>query len=90
MPLTDTQRRSTRPKEKKYKLSDFEGLYLEIMPSGAKYWRLKFRLSGKEKRFALGVYPSISLQDARKKKNAVRHELQQGLNPFLKRLEEKQ
>jgi len=55
---------------KPYKLSDGGGLYLEVTPKGQnKYWRLKYRFDGKEKRLSIGVYPSISLKDARKRKD---------------------
>ena len=48
-----------------YKLADGGGMYLEVMPNGSKYWRLKYRFGGKEKRLALGVYPDVSLADGR-------------------------
>lgn len=54
MSLTDTKIRQSKPKEKLYKLSDEKGLYLEIAPAGGKWWRLKFRVDGKEKRLSLG------------------------------------
>lgn len=60
MPLSDMQCRAAKPKDKPYKLSDSEGLYLEIMPSGSKYWRLKYRIHGKEKRLALGISRSAT------------------------------
>lgn len=90
MPLSDLQCRNAKPKSKPYKLSDFEGLYLEVMPSGAKYWRLKYRLHGKEKRIALGVYPAVPLIEARQQKAAIKEEIKKGLDPVLVRLEQKQ
>lgn len=90
MPLSDMQCRTAKPKEKPYKLSDMEGLYLEVMPSSAKYWRLKYRIFGKEKRIALGVYPKTTLGDARKQKEKIKEGLRQGIDPALARLEEKQ
>ncbi|PSR56643.1 integrase [Adhaeribacter arboris] len=90
MPLSDMQCRTAKPKEKPYKLSDMEGLYLQIMPSSAKYWRLKYRIHGKEKLISLGVYPKISLAEARKQKDSIKEELKNGLNPALVRLEKKQ
>jgi hypothetical protein len=90
MPLSDKQCLAAKPKDKPYKLSDFEGLYLEVWPSGAKYWRLKYRLHGKEKRISLGVYPAVSLQEARIKKNSVKEEVLSGINPVLSKLEQKQ
>jgi hypothetical protein len=53
--LTDPAAKNAAPKDKPYKLADGRGLYLEVMPNGAKYWRLKFRYGGKEKRIALGT-----------------------------------
>jgi len=90
MPLTDRQCQTAKPKLKPYKLSDFEGLYLEVMPSGSKYWRLKYRLGGKEKRIGLGVYPKVALANARQKKDEIKEEIKRGINPALSRLEAKQ
>ena len=90
MSLSDMQCRTAKPKAKKYKLFDGEGLYLEVMPSGARYWRLKYRSGGKEKRVALGVYPIVSLGDARKAKNEVKDKLRNGIDLMLAKLEEKQ
>lgn len=89
MSLSDMQCRTAKPKDKKYKIFDGEGLYLEVMPSGARYWRLKYRIEGKEKRAALGVYPAISLSDARKAKNEIKDKLKNGIDPVLASLERK-
>jgi hypothetical protein len=59
MPLTDTAIHKTKPKEKTYKLYDEPDLYLEVSPSGGKWWRLKYRFNGKEKRLSLGVYSDV-------------------------------
>ncbi len=85
--LSDAQCRTARQKPKKYKIADSEGLYLEVMPNGSKYWRLKYRYLGKEKRVALGVYPSVSLLKARQEKKQIREILQNGVDPILFRLE---
>ena len=61
MPLADTAIRKASPRDKSYRLADGGGMYLEVMPNGSKYWRLKYRVAGKEKRLALGVYPAASL-----------------------------
>jgi hypothetical protein len=58
--LTDTACKNAKPRDKAYKLSDEKGLYLEIMPTGSKYFRLKYRFESKEKRLALGVYSPVS------------------------------
>lgn len=81
MPLTDIEVRTAKPREKPYKLSDEKGMYLEVMPTGAKYWRLKYRHIGKEKRLALGVYPEVSLKDARTKRDTARSLIADGLDP---------
>jgi integrase len=81
MPLTDIEVRHAKPREKPYKLSDERGMYLEVTPTGAKYWRMKFRHAGKEKRLALGVYPEVGLKDAREKRDAARKLLADGIDP---------
>ncbi|MGA0556811.1 tyrosine-type recombinase/integrase [Larkinella sp. VNQ87] len=83
------QCRTAKPKDKPFKLSDGEGLYLEVMPSGRRNWRLKYRLHGKEKRIALGGYPQVGLQDARKEKNRIKGEIRSGLDPVLVKQETK-
>lgn len=55
MTLTDTACKAAKAKEKPYKMADGGGLYLEIMPTGSKCWRMKYRIHGKEKRLAIGV-----------------------------------
>lgn len=72
MPLTDVVLRSAKPEAKPYKLADAEGMYLLVNPSGAKYWRLKYRYAGKEKKLALGVYPEVTLAEAREKRYQAR------------------
>lgn len=57
MKLADIKCKSAQPKEKPYKLADGGGMFLDIRPNGSKYWRLKYRLHGKEKLLSLGVYP---------------------------------
>jgi len=64
VPLTEAQVRNAKGKEKPYKLFDGGGLYLEVMPSGSRIWRLKFRQpNGKENRLTFGPYPEVTLQD---------------------------
>lgn len=81
MALTDTKIRQSKPKDKLYKLSDGAGLFLQIQPSGAKYWRLAYRYGGKQKTLALGVYPDISLSEAREKRVEARKVLEKGIDP---------
>ncbi|WP_038251982.1 tyrosine-type recombinase/integrase [Xenorhabdus nematophila] len=80
---------SCRSKEKPYKLADGGGLYLLVNPNGARYWRLKYRIAGKEKLLALGVYPDISLADARTKRNEARRTLSGGNDPIEEKKAEK-
>ncbi len=61
MPLSETTVRMAKPRLKAYRLSDGHGLYVEVAPNGSRYWRLKYRFEGKEKRLALGVYPVVTL-----------------------------
>ena len=69
MPLTDITARNAKPTDKVQKLSDAGGLYLMVHPNGSKYWRLKYRFLGKEKVLAIGIYPQISLADARSRRD---------------------
>ena len=81
MPLTDVSVRSAKPGEKTKKLSDGAGMYLEVAPSGSKWWRLKYRFGGKEKRLALGVYPEVSLKEARQRRDEARKLLANQIDP---------
>ncbi len=81
MPLTDPDLRTAKPGVKARRLSDEKGLYIEVAPSGGKCWRLKYRFGGKEKRLALGVYPAVTLKEARKKRDEARSLLAQGVDP---------
>ena len=81
MPLTDTAVKNTKPSGKTARMFDSGGLYLEISPVGGKWWRLKYRIDGKEKRLSLGVYPDISLKDARQRRDEARKLLAGGVDP---------
>jgi integrase len=81
MALTDTAIRNAKPRVKAFRLFDERGMYLEISPSGGKLWRLKYRIDGKEKRLALGVYPDVGLKEARAKRDAARKLLADGVDP---------
>ena len=72
MPLTDTKIRKVKPIDKPQRLFDGGGLYTEVSPKGGKWWRLKYRYGNKEKRFSLGVYPDVSLKDARQRRDEAR------------------
>ena len=81
MSLTDTQIRQAKPKDKNYKLSDGRGLFLLVTHTGAKYWRVKYRIAGIEKLLSIGVYPSVSLKKARKACTDAKDLLEQGIDP---------
>ena len=83
MPLTEIACRQAKcpPEKLRARLSDRDGLYLEVLPAGGKYWRLKFRFGGKEKRLALGVYPTVTLTQARIECQKARGHLAAGNDP---------
>ena len=85
MPLKDTNCRNAKPQDKPYRLYDEQGLYLEVQPNGGRYWRLKYRFLGKEKRLVLGVYPEVGLQEARRKRDDARVQLAGGQDPSPQR-----
>lgn len=89
MSLTDTAIRNARPAGKAVKLFDERGLYLEVSPSGGKWWRLKYRFDGKEKRLSLGVYPDIGLKDARSRRDEARKLVSNGIDPSENRKAQK-
>jgi len=81
MRLTDITIRRARPSNKTRKLFDGRGLYLEVAPRGGKWWRLKYRFGGKEKRLSLGVYPDVSLKEARSRCEDARRQLSREIDP---------
>lgn len=62
MALTDTLLRTLKPGPKARKIADGKGLYIEVSPGAGKWWRLKYRFGGKEKRLSLGIYPNVNLK----------------------------
>lgn len=89
MPLTDTAVRNAKPRAKPYKISDGGGLYLLIQTSGTKLWRLAYRFAGKQKTLALGAYPTVTLQKARKGRDDARQLLADGLDPSVQKRQNK-
>ncbi|RLA23501.1 MAG: integrase [Gammaproteobacteria bacterium] len=91
--LVATQIKQAKPRDRAYKLSDGGGLFLLVNPNGSKYWRLKYRYAGKEKKLALGVYPKVTLANARKAGNTARDQIQDGIDPGavrrIKKLEDR-
>ena len=80
--LRDITIKNAKPKDKPYPLSDGQSLYIEIMPNGGKYWRLRYRFAGKQKRIALGVYPEVSIKAAREAATNARAQLRDGTDPL--------
>lgn len=91
MPLTDVQCRSSScPHGKKFtRLADGQGMYLEVTAGGGRYWRLKYRVGKQEKRLALGVYPTVSLAQARAMRDEAKRHLFKGDDPAQLRREAK-
>jgi hypothetical protein len=85
MALNDVAIRNAKPGKKAIKLFDERGLYLEVSPAGGKWWRLKYRFDGKEKRLSLGTYPDSSLKDARATRDEARKQLASGVDPSAHR-----
>ncbi|BES85620.1 integrase [Pectobacterium araliae] len=90
MPLTDVKVRSAKPEDKAYKLTDGEGMYLMVHPNGSKYWRLQYRFDGKQKTLALGVYPEITLSEARQRRDEAKRQIATGTDPSEQKKVDKQ
>lgn len=85
MKLSELQVRKAAPGERPRKLSDGAGMYLLVVPTGGKLWRLKYRIDGKEKTLALGRYPDVGLAEARAKRDQARRQISQGSDPSAER-----
>lgn len=85
MPLTDTKVKNAKSLEKEYKLTDGFGMFLRVTPKGSKYWQMAYRFEGKQKIFSIGVYPAVSLADARQRRDEARRLLAQGIDPNAKK-----
>lgn len=83
--LTEAAVRTARPQGKPYKLKDDRGLYLLVQPAGARLWRLRFSLHGRESMVSLGSYPDVSLKDARERRDEARRQIANGINPAMHR-----
>lgn len=89
MLLTDREIHNIAPTSKRQRYFDERGLYLEVAPSGGKWWRFKYRFAGKEKRLSLGVYPEIGLKEVRIKCAEVPAILHEGIDPGEERKQQK-
>lgn len=85
MPLTNTAIANAKPASKPFKLYDESGLFLQVTPSGGKWWRFKYRFDAKEKLLSLGTYPEISLKSAREKRDKARSLIAEGIDPSVNR-----
>jgi len=83
--LTAAKVKNAKPRDKRYKIFDGAGLYLEIAPSGGKWWRLRYQQGGKERRMSLGTFPAVSLAEARRRRDKARAEIIQGVDPLAKK-----
>ena len=81
MALTNIAIQKAKPADSPVRLFDVGGLYLEVVPSGGKWWRLKYRHGGKEKRLSLGTFPDTSLKAARGARDKARKQLAAGIDP---------
>jgi integrase len=81
MPLTDTAIRNAKPGAKPARMFDERGLYLEVTPTGGKWWRFRYRVGGKEKLLSMGTYPDIGLAKARERRDEARKLLADGIDP---------
>jgi len=89
-PLSEVKVRTAKPKKKEYKIFDGGGLFLLVTPSGGKLWRLRYFYDKKEKKLSLGIYPEISLLDARKRRDEARSQIAHGIDPSAVRKVQKQ
>jgi integrase len=89
MPLSDAAIRRLKPREKQYKVSDFDGLFVLVRPNGARLWQFKYRIAGKEKLLSIGPYPETSLAQARVIRDAARSMVARGVDPSEAKQEQK-
>ncbi|EQD72412.1 integrase family protein, partial [mine drainage metagenome] len=83
--LTDTKLKTLRPRGKLYRVTDGKGLCVEVQPTGARYWRQRYSIGSKEKMLSLGVYPDVSLVQARERRDEVRKMVANGVDPSTER-----
>jgi hypothetical protein len=83
--LTDIKIRQSKPREKPYKVYDTRGLYMIVSPTGARWWRFKYRYGGKERGMSFGIYPDVPLKYAREQRDEARQLLARGIDPNVQR-----
>lgn len=87
--LTDSTCKGFKPRSKTYLKADGNGMGIEVYPNGSKYWRLRYRIAGKAKLISLGVYPEVSLKEAREKALELKKLIKAGIDPSQKRKQDK-
>lgn len=90
VPLSDTEIKNAKPREKEYTLPDGNGLQLLIKPDGKKIWEIRYTLEGKAKKTTAGVYPKVSLKEARSKRDEYKSKVSTGIDPIKEKREAKQ
>ena len=80
--LTELSIKQAKPKDKQYKLTDGEGMYLRVYPNSSKYWQLQYWFDGKQKIISFGVWPETSLKEARDKRFEAKKKIKEGINPI--------
>lgn len=89
MALSDSRIKSIKPDTKTVKYTDSQGMFLLVKPTGAKYWRLQYRFNGKQKILALGIYPQVSLAEARRRRDEAKKMISDGIDPSEMKKEKK-
>ncbi|HLD23838.1 MAG TPA: integrase arm-type DNA-binding domain-containing protein [Sulfuricurvum sp.] len=86
-PLTDTEIKTAKPKEKEYTLPDGNGLQLNIKPDGRKVWEIRYTIEGKAKKTTGGTYPAVTLAKARAKRDELKSKVLSGIDPIQEKKE---
>ena len=81
--LTDTRVKTAKPQEKIFKLTDERGLHLSVYPNGSKLWQMRYRFEGKQKTASIGKYPEVSLAEAREKRDQMRKQIANEIDPVI-------
>src|SRR3989338_2053816 len=81
MSITDVTAKNAKPQEKLYKIPDGNGMFLSVRPNGGKYWQMNYRFAGKGKTLSFGIYPEVTIKEARDKREAARKLLREGIDP---------
>ena len=88
--LTEIVVREAAIREKQYKIYDGDGMFLLVHPNGSKYWRMKYTFDGKSKLASFGVWPGVSLKEARERRHDAKQKIKRGINPVEEKRKNKQ